>query len=86
MYAYSVNNSSMFKNKTLEYLLLNFLSREKILLSIYLQNGIKLDGTIKIFDNNILLLQNSKSQIIYKNSISTICPKKDIDISQIKGL
>ena len=76
----------MTKHKTLECLLLNFLSKEKILLSIYLKNGIKLDGIISIFDNNIILLRNSKSQIIYKSSISTIFPKRDIDVSNIKSL
>jgi len=73
----------MAENKTLEDLLLNFLSKKKIAISVYLKNGIKLNGNIKMFDNSIILLKNPSCQIVYKHSISTIVSKKDIEISII---
>ncbi|MBO67688.1 MAG: RNA chaperone Hfq [Acidiferrobacteraceae bacterium] len=59
---------------------LNILRKEKIPVSIYLINGIKLQGQIESFDSFVVLLRNSISQMIYKHAISTIVPTKAVRI------
>ena len=60
---------------------LNALRREKIPVSIYLVNGIKLQGQVESFDQFVVLLKNSVSQMVYKHAISTIVPTKNVSIS-----
>ncbi len=55
---------------------LNGLRREKIPVSIYLVNGIKLQGVLESFDQFVIMLKNNVSQIVYKHAISTIVPSK----------
>ena len=60
---------------------LNALRRERIPVSIYLVNGIKLQGQIESFDQFVVLLKNSVSQMIYKHAISTVVPARQVKIS-----
>tara|TARA_B100001564_G_scaffold213435_1_gene179520 strand:+ start:226 stop:444 length:219 start_codon:yes stop_codon:yes gene_type:complete len=53
---------------------LNKLRKEKISVSIFLVNGIKLDGVIEAFDPYTIMLRNKTTQSIYKHAISTIVP------------
>lgn len=55
---------------------LNLLRKEKVPVSIYLVNGIKLQGQIESFDPFVLLLKNTVNQLVYKHAISTIVPTK----------
>ena len=64
----------MAKGQTLQDPFLNTLRKEKVPVSIYLVNGIKLQGTIDSFDQFVVLLNNSVSQLIYKHAISTVVP------------
>ncbi len=53
---------------------LNGLRKEQIPVSIYLVNGIKLQGKIKKFDKYVVILANSVDQMVYKHAISTVVP------------
>ena len=59
---------------------LNILRKERIPVSVYLVNGIKLQGQIESFDSFVVLLRNSISQMIYKHAISTIVPARAVRI------
>ena len=53
---------------------LNQLRKDKILVSIFLVNGIKLEGVIESFDQYTILLKNKITQSVYKHAVSTIVP------------
>lgn len=59
---------------------LNILRKERIPVSIYLVNGIKLQGQVESFDQFVVLLRNTVSQLIYKHAISTIVPSRAVRI------
>ena len=59
---------------------LNILRKERIPVSVYLVNGIKLQGQIESFDSFVVLLRNSISQMVYKHAISTIVPARAVRI------
>ena len=56
------------------------LRKERIPVSIYLVNGIKLQGQIESFDSFVVLLRNSVSQMVYKHAISTVVPARPVRI------
>ena len=56
---------------------LNKLRKDKQQVSVFLVNGIKLDGIIEAFDSYTILLRNKVTQSIYKHAISTIVPSQD---------
>ena len=60
------------KGAALQDPFLNILRKERIPVSIYLVNGIKLQGQVESFDPFVVLLRNTVSQMIYKHAISTI--------------
>jgi host factor-I protein len=66
---------------TLQDPLLNALRKERIQVSIYLVNGIKLQGVVDSFDQYVILLRNTITQMVYKHAISTIVPSKAVSIS-----
>lgn len=68
----------MAKGHSLQEPFLNALRKEKIPVSIYLVNGIKLQGQIESFDQFVVLLRNSVSQMIYKHAISTVVPARNV--------
>lgn len=68
----------MTRGQTLQDPFLNALRREKVPVSIYLVNGIKLQGTIESFDQFVVLLKNSISQMVYKHAISTVVPARNV--------
>jgi host factor-I protein len=68
----------MSKGQMLQDPFLNALRKEKIPVSIYLVNGIKLQGTIESFDQFVVLLKNSVSQMVYKHAISTVVPARNV--------
>ncbi|MBH97648.1 MAG: RNA chaperone Hfq [Rhodospirillaceae bacterium] len=72
----------MAKNQSLQDPFLNALRREKVPVSIYLVNGIKLQGQIDSFDQFVVLLKNTVSQMVYKHAISTVVPSRMVDISE----
>ncbi|ACL32815.1 RNA chaperone Hfq [Glaesserella parasuis] len=68
----------MAKGQSLQDPYLNALRRERIPVSIYLVNGIKLQGQIESFDQFVILLKNTVSQMVYKHAISTVVPARAI--------
>ena len=68
----------MSKGHTLQDPFLNTLRKERIPVSIYLANGIKLQGHVESFDQFVILLKNSVSQLVYKHAISTIVPGRNV--------
>ncbi len=70
----------MSKGQSLQEPFLNALRRERVPVSIYLVNGIKLQGQVESFDQFVVLLKNSVSQMIYKHAISTIVPARNIKV------
>ncbi len=71
----------MAKGQTLQDPFLNALRKEKVPVSIYLVNGIKLQGQIDSFDQFVVLLRNSVSQMVYKHAISTVVPSHNVHLS-----
>lgn len=61
---------------------LNTLRKERTPVSIFLMNGIKLQGQIESFDQFVVLLKNSTSQMIYKHAISTIVPVSPVRLQR----
>ena len=68
----------MSKSQSLQDPYLNALRKERIPVSVYLVNGIKLQGQIESFDAFVLLLRNNISQMVYKHAISTIVPARNV--------
>jgi len=66
----------MSKGHTLQDPYLNILRKERVPVSIYLVNGIKLQGQIESFDQFVVLLKNTVSQMVYKHAISTVVPSR----------
>ncbi|KJR42859.1 Host factor Hfq [Candidatus Magnetoovum chiemensis] len=58
---------------------LNHLRKEKVSVVVYLTNGVRLKGTVKAFDNFVIILKEAKQQLIYKHAISSIVPDEDIN-------
>ncbi|MGH8444174.1 MAG: RNA chaperone Hfq [Solimonas sp.] len=75
----------MSKGHTLQEPFLNALRKERIPVSIYLVNGIKLQGQIESFDSFVVLLRNSVSQMVYKHAISTVVPARAVRIYDGEG-
>ena len=70
----------MPKGQSLQDPFLNALRKEKVPVSIYLVNGIKLQGQVESFDQFVVLLKNSVSQMVYKHAISTVVPVRNVRI------
>jgi host factor-I protein len=68
----------MSKGHSLQDPYLNTLRKERVPVSIYLVNGIKLQGQIESFDQFVILLRNSVSQMVYKHAVSTVVPARNI--------
>jgi len=68
----------MPKGQSLQEPFLNALRKERVPVSIYLVNGIKLQGQVESFDQFAVMLRNTVSQMVYKHAISTIVPARAI--------
>jgi len=75
----------MAKGQSLQEPFLNALRRDKVPVSIYLVNGIKLQGQIESFDQFVILLKNSVSQMVYKHAISTVVPGRHVHVGPAPG-
>jgi len=69
------------KGQMLQDPFLNALRVEHVPVSIYLVNGIKLQGQVESFDQYVVLLKNAVTQMVYKHAISTIVPSRPVNIS-----
>lgn len=70
----------MSKGQSLQDPFLNALRKDRIPVSIYLVSGIKLQGQIESFDQFVILLRNTVSQMIYKSAISTVVPSRNVKV------
>ena len=68
----------MAKGQSLQDPFLNALRRERVPVSIYLVYGINLQGQIESFDQFVILLKNTVSQMVYKHAISTVVPSRPV--------
>ena len=67
------------KSQLLQDPFLNLLRKEHVPVSIYLVNGIKLQGHIESFDQYVVLLRNTVTQMVYKHAISTVVPGRAVN-------
>ena len=70
----------MSKGHNLQDPFLNVLRKERVPVSIFLVNGIKLQGQVESFDQFVVLLKNTVSQMVYKHAISTIVPSRAVKL------
>ena len=75
----------MARGQSLQDPFLNALRKERVPVSIYLVNGIKLQGQIDSFDQFVVLLKNSVSQMVYKHAISTVVPARNVRLPATEG-
>ncbi len=72
----------MSKSQNLQDNFLNTLRKEHTPVSIFLVNGIKLQGKVDSFDQYVIMLKNTVNQMVYKHAISTIVPGKPVKLNQ----
>ncbi|MFM2435876.1 MAG: hypothetical protein RL063_1859 [Pseudomonadota bacterium] len=73
------------KGQMLQDPFLNALRKEHVAVSIYLVNGIKLQGQVDSFDQYVILLKNTVTQMVYKHAISTIVPARMVNLVAVEG-
>ncbi|KJU84866.1 Host factor Hfq [Candidatus Magnetobacterium bavaricum] len=66
------------KSFNLQDAFLNQLRKEKVPVTMYLTNGVRLRGSIKAFDNFVILMKDARLQLIYKHAVSSIIPDDDM--------
>lgn len=67
----------------LQDIFLNQVRKQKTSVTIFLVNGVKLQGVVARFDNFcVLLCRDEKFQLVYKHAISTIMPMQHIDLCE----
>lgn len=70
------------KKNNLQDTFLNSVRKSKTSLTIFLVNGVKLQGVVTWFDNFcILLLRDGQIQMVYKHAISTIVPSETVSLN-----
>lgn len=75
-----MSNIQASKTQSLQDPFLNTLRKEHVPVSVYLVNGIKLQGQVIAFDQYVVMLRNTLTQMVYKHAISTIVPSRAIDL------
>ena len=76
----------MSRGQSLQDPFLNALRKERIPVSIFLVNGIKLQGQIESFDQFVVLLRNTVSQMVYKHAISTVVPARNVKMPAVEEM
>ncbi|HXE02584.1 MAG TPA: RNA chaperone Hfq [Hyphomicrobium sp.] len=74
------------KTQNLQDTFLNYVRKNKTPLTIFLINGVKLQGIVSWFDNFcVLLRRDGHSQLVYKHAISTIMPGGPVNLNEQDG-
>lgn len=74
------------KSQNIQDVFLNTIRKKRISVTIFLANGVKLQGNITAFDNfSILLRRGAQLQLVYKHTIATIVPSGDIVLHEEDG-
>jgi host factor-I protein len=69
------------KNQNLQDIFLNKIRKEKAQVTLFLVNGVKLQGIVTWFDNfSVLLRRDAHAQLVYKHAISTIMPINPVSL------
>ena len=73
----------MSEKQNIQDLFLNKIRKEKKTVTVFLVNGVKLQGAVTWFDNfSILLRRETHAQLVYKHAISTIMPNGPISFKE----
>ena len=70
----------MSQNHVLQNAFLDALKKEKVPVSVFLVNGIKLHGMVEDFDQDVIMLKNAITQMVYKHAISTVVPSRMVTL------
>lgn len=70
----------MSANQLLQNSFLDELHKEKVTVSIFLINGIKLHGIVDSYDEHVIMLKNAVTQMVYKHAISTVVPTRMVNV------
>jgi host factor-I protein len=74
------------KNQNVQEIFLNTIRKNKTPVTIFLVNGVKLQGIVTWFDNfSLLLKRDAHVQLVYKHAISTIMPGQTINLGDAAG-
>jgi host factor-I protein len=73
----------MSKKLNIQDVFLNYVRKKRISVTVYLVNGVKLEGLVKGFDNFVVILKDDSQKMIYKHAISTIEPAEEIEEIEI---
>jgi host factor-I protein len=69
------------KNQQVQDVFLNYIRKQKTPVTIFLINGVKLQGIVTWFDNfSVLLRRDAHSQLVYKHAISTVMPAQPVQL------
>jgi host factor-I protein len=70
----------MNANSELQHNFLQKAADTAVPVAVYLVNGIKLQGQVDSFDDHVIMLKSSITQMIYKHAVSTIVPSQNLDL------
>ena len=74
------------KSQNLQDVFLNHVRKNKLPVTVFLVNGVKLQGVITWFDNfSVLLRREGHSQLVYKHAISTVMPSQAVQLVESEG-
>ncbi len=69
------------KSQNVQDVFLNHIRKNKVPVTIFLVNGVKLQGIVTWFDNfSVLLRRDAHSQLVYKHAISTVMPATPVQL------
>ncbi|WP_022849698.1 RNA chaperone Hfq [Limisalsivibrio acetivorans] len=69
----------MSKKVNIQDVFLNHIRKRRVPVTVYLVNGVKIEGLVKGFDNFVIILKDESQKMIYKHAISTIEPSEEIE-------
>lgn len=74
------------KQQNVQDVFLNHVRKARMPVTVFLVNGVKLQGTITWFDNfSLLLTRDGQTQMVYKHAISTVMPTDDLALYDLIG-
>ena len=74
------------KNQNVQDVFLNFIRKNKTPVTVFLVNGVKLQGIVTSFDNfSVLLRRDGHTQLVYKHAISTVMPGGPVALFEAAG-
>ncbi|MBI1362832.1 MAG: RNA chaperone Hfq [Proteobacteria bacterium] len=74
------------ERQNVQDLFLNHLRKQRVQTTVFLVNGVKLQGVITWFDNfSLLLTRDGITQMVYKHAISTVMPVDGVNLHELIG-